>query len=238
MGKSNYQKETTQSKIIRLIIYLVVIALIGFFGYNFITNGISSNEEGLNKMETMLDIVILLCILAIPVLIIIAKQKKKSYVNKLVKTKPKQRFTYLDTFYYTRMVDNGDTMVNKFFTYHVLKDKKSNKIYAIPGDSYNTNAMFQYIDGEASLLVGKGIRFLKSSEWKEVPFDSEGSLWIKEEVNDYLTFNGDKMIFNNMEEKHVLKKQKELSNCNPKYDISLLKKATFVVGYAEFDMNK
>lgn len=238
MKDSNYKKETTQSKVIRMIIYLVVIGVIGFFGYYFITNGISSNEEGMKKMETMLDIVILLCILAIPVLIILANAKKKSYVNNLMKTKPKQRFTYLDTFFYTRMVDNGDTMVNKFFTYHVLKDKKSNKIYAIPGDPQNTNAMFQYIDGEASLLVGKGIRFLKSSEWNEIPFDSEGSLWIKEEVNDYLTFDGDKMIFNNIEEKHVLKNQKELSNCNPKYDISLLKKATFVVGYAEFDIDK
>ena len=237
MEESNYQRDKRQSLIIRIIICIVVIGLIGFLGYKLISNGITNNTDEMGNISVIFNILVYLCVLFVPVLIVVATLKKKRYINKLTSTKPKQRFIYLDTFYYSKMVSNGDIMVNKFFKYHVLKDKDSGKIYAVYGEPQYTNAMFQYINGKVSVLTGKGIRLPNSKSWKEVSFNSEGSLWVEEEINNYLTFDGNKLIFDNFDGKQVLKSQDELSNCNPEYDIFLLKKATFVTGYAEFDMD-
>ena len=233
MENSNHQKQKKQALIIKIIIYVVGLSLIGYMGYSII----NSETEGVGKVSLMMTIIVGLAILSIPVIIVVASKKHKNYINNLMGTKPKQRFNYLDTFFYVRKVYNSDTVEHKFFTFHVLKDKNSGKIYAIPGEQWYTNAMFQYLHGKGSILTGKGIRFANSSNWKEVSFNSEGSLWIEEEIDNYLTYDGDKFIFDNPTEKHVLKNQDEISNCNPQYDISLLKQAKFITGYAEFDTN-
>lgn len=233
MENSNHQKQKKKLLIIRIIIYVVALSIIGYLGYSLIKN----STDGVESVSSVITLLVGLAIISIPVLIIVASKKHKKYINKLMETKPKHRFNYLDTFYYTRKVYSGDTVEHKFFTYHVLKDQNSGKIYAIPGEQWYTNAMFQYFKGKGSILTGKGIRFANSANWNEVSFNSEGSLWIEEEIDNYLTFDGDKIIFDNPTEKHVLKNQDELSNCNPQYDISLLKQAKFITGYAEFDTN-
>lgn len=233
MENSKYRKSQKIRKILNIVLISIFLIAFATFAYGMITDKENIVDYGTHIISAIVGI----AVLSIPFLIIFANWYNKNYQKKLKETKQMQRFIYLDTFYYVKTLNYDDSLRHKFYSYYVLQDMNTKKIYAISGEIGFTNVNFQYVLGKASIWTGKGLRFLKSSNWKEVSFNSEGSLWIEEEIPNYLTFDGEKVIFDGINGKEVLKNKNEIGHCNSMYDFSLLENATFVTGYAEFDTN-
>ena len=119
-----------------------------------------------------------------------------------------------------------------YYIYHVIEDVDTKKIYAI--FKTNTNVLLEITSGNTKLLKGNGIR---NKNWKEVNFNEEGSFWIDEELPDYYQNNGENISIKYLNKTHTLNIT-DIHNRNQNYDISLLNKAIFITGYAEFDLNR
>ncbi len=174
------------------------------------------------------------------------------YNKRIMNTKPKQRFKYLDTFYYSYYSANNDDTVGDtiYVIFNIVSDLTSNIIYAIPESSF-TNCVHSYINGKFKIMKGRGF----ATNFKDVDAGTEGSLWIDKEYGaDYYKHDGefivmgkDKLIYSTDDSQGMYvkvgdglfkKKYSRLTNINPQYDISLLDKAVFVYGVAEFDIEQ
>lgn len=156
----------------------------------------------------------------------------KRYIKNLVMTKPKKRFKYLDSFYYYKKVDFDS--ISKHFVYHIIEDVDSKKIYVIT--EHGTNIIFEKILDKAKVFrVGDMDSISARKDWKEVNYGDEGSFWIDKELTDCYNNDGENVIINYSGEKHKLKNNSVTFIINNSIDISLLDKATFIMGYAQLD---
>ena len=177
--------------------------------------------------QYVLPILFTFFILVILVLIVIGLNYSKK-----IKNKPKKRFKYLDTFYFRTITGRND---NYIYSYYVVCDNETSKIYAIDKVSFK-NANLEIVMKKAKLLKGQGIR----SNFKEVNFNDEGNLWINEELSNFYSHIDNNIQIGNFKLKYDGNIDNDyelhtLYHLNSKYDISLLDKATFITGVAEFD---
>ena len=125
----------------------------------------------------------------------------KKYIKNLMSTKPKRRFKYLDSIYYTYTVysDTG----REHFIFHIIEDIDSKKIYAI--DEHGANMRFEKIlDKTKVLRIGDFDSVSARNDWKEVNYGDEGSFWIDEELADCYQRDGDKIIIIKLAILHLL----------------------------------
>lgn len=155
----------------------------------------------------------------------------KKYGKEVLVNKPKRKFKYLDSFYYKRIFKIGGRTKRIYFVLHIIEDIDTERIYAIGADS--TNAHLDITNSGAKILKGVGIR----KNWKEVSFNEEGMFWIDQEVYDCYCNEGENVIIKYFIEEHKISVNNELFHCNLEYDNSLLDKATFIMGFAEFNIN-
>jgi len=181
-------------------------------------------------------------VVLIVVFIFSANKYGKQRIENIKSLKQKQRFEYLDFFFYTRVYKNAD-IDNPNWTRHygffVIRDLETSKIYAINKDMVNANFRFTQI-------LTKDKIDLSLNSKQNVNFGDKGYFWIDYELHD-ITFleNGTVNINNeitlkyyagNIENMNNFSSEDVLYNLNPKYDISLLKKAIFISGIVEFDV--
>lgn len=157
----------------------------------------------------------------------------KKYREELMTKKPKLRFRYLDTFYHYRKVPTSERENNyQLIAYHIIQDVNSQKIYAIA--LHNTNTISLLEEGKV-FRNNKLEGFSTRKNWSEINYNDEGSFWIEKEVaNCYQNYGDYITITYYKEETDEVKIDGELFNLNPNYDVSLLNKAIFIHGYAEF----
>jgi len=155
----------------------------------------------------------------------------KKYRERVILSKPKRRFRYLDSFYYMRKFrTNGETDVI-YFVLHIIQDIDTERIYAL--DAKATNGHFQSIWGDVKILKGVGLR----TNWKEVYFKEEGVFWVDEEIYDCYSYDVEDVVIKYFGNEHRVNINNELFHRNPEYDKFLLGKATFIRGFAEFNIN-
>ena len=179
----------------------------------------------------------IICV-AFPIVIIVyAFKAGKSYRKGLMSNKEKHHFKYVDSFYYTRIVRNGnvdETSSRQNFVYHILQDTSSKKYYAI--DEQNTNIRFEKVlDNTRILRIDKIDGVTTRKDWKEANYNDEGSFWIDEELTNCYENDGNAVTFKYFGEPHRVSIKNELHNRNKDYDVSLLDKTIFITGYAELD---
>ena len=226
--------DNKQEKLIRIIKIVVSIFAVLFFAFLIYSMFFS---EGMDYFWIMF-IGGSMFIIGFTIFVVIYGVKAgKEYRKNLMALMPKRRFKYLDSFYYVKIFYHSadETSSRRFIIYHVIQDTDSKKIYAI-GES-GTNVRFQKVFDNTKLLRIDNIDGISTrKEWKEVNYDDVGSFWIDKELIDYYQNNGEKIMISYFGKKDKIKLS-EMYNRNPKYDISLLDKAIFITGYAEFDAN-
>ena len=186
--------------------------------------------------------ILIFVIIILVVILVVVNSSTKRYNNKIMKEKAKIRWKYLDTFFYSYLSGVGDNSNHVYIIFHIVSDINSGKIYAIPESSF-TNATHRVLLNDFDVLKGKGF----INKLKKIEIGDCGSLWIDKEMNDcyyhdneMIKLSNRKVIYSKENDKNSLKASNiqphNLFNLNAEYDISLLDKATFVYGVAEFDV--
>ena len=175
------------------------------------------------------------------VFIVSANKYGKERNERIKSTKQKKRFEYLDFFFYTRVYKDADPDRRNWTSHYgffVIRDIETSKIYAINKDMVNVN--FTFTGG----VIHDKIKLSLNSK-QNINFLDKGNFWIDYELHD-ISFmeNGSVNIDNvitlkyyagNVEKFKNFSSEDVLYNLNPRYDLSLLKKATFISGIVEFD---
>lgn len=161
----------------------------------------------------------------------------KRYRNNLIATKPKKRFKYIDSFYYSIWIQSGDVEEpshRQMCIYNIIQDLKTNKYYAIA--EQNTNMRLDIKGKKTKLLridIIDGVTTKK--DWKEADYNDEGTLWLDCELPDCYQNDGTYITVKYYGEDHKAEINSQVFNRNSNNDISLLDKSTFILGYAELD---
>ena len=212
------KKNNRVIKIIMIVGIAVFLAIVGFLIFSFLSPENADNILSNMPYKYIFGGVIILTIFLVIYGVII----NKKYRQELISTKSKNICKYLDTFYYH--VKNGPEHILTFEMYHVIKDLSNSRIYVIPKETLNLSNIKDDITK-------------KSFEGTKINF------WIDEEMNNCYERDGNNVTI--CEQKLIYTRESEdrsysfneipkLHNVNKKYDISLLDKATFAYGYAEF----
>ena len=191
-------------------------------------------DSGIGKVSGTFFIIFLVIIAIVLISIFLYIYFKGKEIKK---NSPKQRFKYLDTFYYHVFSGAGDDSDFNSKVYIVVCDIETSDIYAVPQTSF-TNGTYE--PATNSVLKGKGLR----SNFKKVEYGDQGSLWIDKEKSNFYERNEELVKFGNDMVSYTKEKDKgfysssempKLHNIDNKNDVSLLDKAKFVIGIAEFD---
>ena len=161
----------------------------------------------------------------------------KKYRKNLMANKPKQRFKYIDSFYYTMWLNSGsveETSRRQIVVFDIIQELSTKKYYAI--SEYNTNMRLEIKPKKTKMLRIDDIDgFSTRKDWKEVDYNDEGSLWIDCEMPDCYQNDGTYITVKYYGEDHKIKIDGQLFNRNSDNDVSLLDKSTFILGYASLD---
>ena len=218
-------------KIIKIFCVIFAIAFFGYLAYDMFLG-----DDGTGFSLVVFAIFGLLIAGFTIFVVVYGVRAGKEYRKNLISTKPKHRFKYLDSFYYLKIVRNGDveeTASKEYIVYHVIQDLDSQKIYAI-GET-GTNVRFQKTFDNTKLLRIDDIDGVSTrKDWKEVNYGDNGSFWIDQELMDYYHNDGEKITINYFGKKDKIKVD-QMFNRNQNYNISLLDKTIFITGYAQFD---
>lgn len=217
-------------KIIKIFSVIFGIMFFGYLVYDMFLGDVST------EISIIMFIIFGLLIVGFTIFVVIYGLKVgKEYRKNLIATKPKHRFKYLDSFYYLKIVRYGDTnetASKEYIVYHVIEDLDSQKVYAI-GET-GTNARFEKTIDKTRLLRIDNIDGVSTrGDWKEINYGDNGSFWIDQELIDCYQNDGEKTMINYLEKDKI--KVDQIFNRNPNYNISLLDKAIFITGYAEFE---
>ncbi|MBO5142471.1 MAG: hypothetical protein J6C46_05660 [Clostridia bacterium] len=152
----------------------------------------------------------------------------KKYREDVLLSKPKRRFKYLDSFYYEKIVHTGESRRRReYFVIHILEDVDTERIYAI--DAKATNGHLQKILEDVKIVKGAGR--------EKIRYHEEGIFWLDQEFNDCFYYDGEDVIIKYFGAEQRVNINNELFHTNPEYDVSLLDKATFIMGFAEFNID-
>ena len=226
------KKNTRLIRIITIVWIVTFLTIAGFFIFLF-----TSPEKADNILFNVFIYFFIGMLLFTIFFVICGVINQKKYRQKLMTTKSKNICEYLDTFYYHVFRFSGDDLDCDIERYHILKDLSTSRIYAIPYLAFNNikyvltkNSFNMTISGSNKRIVeGTRVYFWKDKELKN---------WYERDNNDII-IGEQKLIYTREPNNgwHSSIETPKLYNVNMKYDISLLDKATFAYGYAEFDNN-
>ena len=211
----------------------VFLAIVGFLIFSFISPEKADNISF--NMEKNAFVYVTIGMLLFTIFIVIyGVILNKEYRQKLMATKPKNICAYLDTFYYTVSEYSGGELESAIKMYHIVKDLSVSRIYAIPAITFS-NIDFVKTKKNFDLTI--------SGSDKKITEGTKLYFWIDEEMNNLykregnnITIGKQKLIYTREPDNCIYSSLQtpKLYNLNEKYDISLLDKATFAYGYAEF----
>lgn len=215
---------------IKIFMIVFGVLFVAYLVYGFLCNDLF--------MDLLIFGFFLLSILVFTIVTVVRGVKiGKKYRNNLIATKPKQRFKYIDSFYYAIWINSGDVKDpsrRQMCVYDIIQDLDTNKYYAIA--EQNTNMRLE-IKGEKTKLLRiddiDGVSTRK--DWKEANYNDEGSLWLDCELPDCYKNDGTYIYVKYYGEDHKVRIDSQIFNRDSNNDISLLDKSTFILGYAALD---
>lgn len=188
---------------------------------------------------------IIFVILLLGGIILFFQKKDANKMKKIIESKPKHRFQYLDTFYYYIVQNDSDGGTKIPFYYFVLMEEGTNQVYVIDKTLFRNAWYASFFGKEMQLYKGK-----IGSKDNVVQFYDRGNFWIDEELNNFyqndgrfITLNNTKLIYSKYQSEATVSGYGNddenipiLYNFNPNYDSSLFNNAKFITGVVEFDI--
>ena len=196
--------------------------------------------ENIFKFMIGFAVVSFVFIVGIFVFIFKLAKKETNRREKIKMDKPKQRFEYVDFFFY-HTASHDSQNDSRTYGYFIIRDVNTSVVYAIHNRFANVSFDFNSMFNNKKMEL-----FLNTSPRKDIKFGDSGNFWISDKLNnDFYVRNGEKVkigveMFDyagSIDGVDKINNYSVLYNLNSNYDISLLDKAVFIDGIVEFDIN-